>query len=163
LRVGEQLLVRTRAHAGQPGLGDELGAAGRPAPDRDELDPVRAQDRRDHHLARDVRGSEDSNTQVGHGPERTLGAMPVLLGIAFLLERPLAFMTRRRGGDLGGGFALGVSLGLVFVPCAGPVLAAITALSAQHRIGFDTVLLTLAYAVGAALPMLLVALGGQRV
>jgi cytochrome c biogenesis protein CcdA len=64
--------------------------------------------------------------------------------IAFLLERPLAFMTRRRGGDLGGGFGLGVSLGLVFVPCAGPVLATITALSAQHMIGFDTVLLTLA-------------------
>jgi cytochrome c biogenesis protein CcdA/thiol-disulfide isomerase/thioredoxin len=83
--------------------------------------------------------------------------------IAFLLERPLAFMTRRRGGDLGGGFALGVSLGLVFVPCAGPVLATITALSAQHMIGFDTVLLTLAYAVGAAVPMLLIALGGQRV
>ena len=83
--------------------------------------------------------------------------------IGFLLERPLAFMTRRRGGDLGGGFALGVSLGLVFVPCAGPVLATITTLSAQHRIGFDTVLLTLAYAVGAAVPMLLIALGGQRV
>jgi cytochrome c biogenesis protein CcdA/thiol-disulfide isomerase/thioredoxin len=83
--------------------------------------------------------------------------------IAFLLERPLAFMTRRRGGDLGGGFALGVSLGLVFVPCAGPVLATITALSAQHMIGFDTVLLTLAYAVGAAVPMLLIALGGRRV
>jgi cytochrome c biogenesis protein CcdA len=40
-----------------------------------------------------------------------------------LLERPLAFLTRRRGGDLGGGFLLGASLGLVFVPCAGPVLA----------------------------------------
>lgn len=69
--------------------------------------------------------------------------------IGFLLQRPLAFMTRRRGGDLRGGFALGVSLGLVFVPCAGPVLATITALSAQHKISFDTVLLTLAYAVGA--------------
>ena len=60
-------------------------------------------------------------------------------GSAYWLERPLAFMTRRRGGDLGGGFVLGVSLGLVFVPCAGPVLATITALSAQHKIGFDTV------------------------
>ncbi len=79
------------------------------------------------------------------------------------LERPLAFMTRRRGGDLGGGFVLGVSLGLVFVPCAGPVLATITVLSAQHRFSFDSVLLTLAYALGAAGPMLLIALGGQRV
>ncbi len=83
--------------------------------------------------------------------------------IGYLLERPLAFMTRRRGGDLGGGFVLGVSLGLVFVPCAGPVLATITALTAQHKIGFDAVLLTLAYALGAAVPMLLIALGGQRV
>jgi cytochrome c biogenesis protein CcdA/thiol-disulfide isomerase/thioredoxin len=83
--------------------------------------------------------------------------------VAFLLERPLAFMTRRRGGDLGGGFVLGVSLGLVFVPCAGPVLATVTALSAEHRIGVDAVLLTLAYAIGAAVPMLLIALGGQRV
>jgi cytochrome c biogenesis protein CcdA/thiol-disulfide isomerase/thioredoxin len=83
--------------------------------------------------------------------------------IAFLLERPLAFMTRRRGGELGGGFLLGVSLGLVFVPCAGPVLATVTVLTAQHRIGVDAVLLTLAYALGAAGPMLLIALGGQRV
>jgi cytochrome c biogenesis protein CcdA/thiol-disulfide isomerase/thioredoxin len=79
------------------------------------------------------------------------------------LERPLAFMTRRRGGDLGGGFVLGVSLGLVFVPCAGPVLATITVLSAQHRFSLDSVLLTVAYALGAGGPMLLIALGGQRV
>ncbi len=79
------------------------------------------------------------------------------------LERPLAFMSRRRGGDLGGGFVLGASLGLVFVPCAGPVLATITVLSAQHRFSVDSVLLTLAYALGAAGPMLLVSLGGQRV
>ena len=83
--------------------------------------------------------------------------------IGYLLERPLAFMTRRRGGELGGGFVLGVSLGLVFVPCAGPVLATITTLTAEHEIGVEAVLLTLAYAVGAAVPMLLIALGGQRV
>jgi cytochrome c biogenesis protein CcdA/thiol-disulfide isomerase/thioredoxin len=82
--------------------------------------------------------------------------------VAYVLERPLAFMTRRRAGDLGGGFLLGLSLGLVFVPCAGPVLATISVLAAQKRISFDTVLLTLAYALGAAVPMLLVALGGQR-
>ncbi len=92
-----------------------------------------------------------------------LAASLLVPQVAYWLERPLAFMTRRRGGDLGGGFLLGVSLGLVFVPCAGPVLATITTLSAEHRIGFETVLLTLAYALGAAGPMLLIALGGQRV
>ena len=92
-----------------------------------------------------------------------LAATLVFPRLAILLERPFAFMTRRRGGDLGGGFLLGVSLGLVFVPCAGPVLATITVLAAQHRIGFESVVLTLAYALGAAVPMLLVAVGGQRV
>src|ERR1700681_4876119 len=82
-----------------------------------------------------------------------LAATLLVPQIGYLLERPLAFMTRRRGGELGGGFALGVSLGLVFVPCAGPVLATITALTAQHRIGVEAVLLTLAYAGGPAVPM----------
>jgi cytochrome c biogenesis protein CcdA/thiol-disulfide isomerase/thioredoxin len=92
-----------------------------------------------------------------------LAATLLVPQVGYLLERPLAFMTRRRGGELGGGFVLGVSLGLVFVPCAGPVLATITALTAQHKIGAEAVFLTLAYAAGAALPMLLIALGGQRV
>src|SRR5437764_1239478 len=40
--------------------------------------------------------------------------------IGTLLERPFLFLTRRRAGELGGGFFLGASLGLVFVPCGGP-------------------------------------------
>ena len=79
-----------------------------------------------------------------------------------LLARPLQVLTRRGSGDLGGGFFLGASLGLVFVPCAGPVLAAVTVIAAKREVGLDGVLLTLAYALGAALPMLAIALAGQR-
>ena len=82
---------------------------------------------------------------------------------AELLARPLQALTRRRSGDLGGGFLLGTSLGLVFVPCAGPVLAAVTVIAAKRDVGLDGVLVTLAYAIGAALPMLAIALAGQRV
>ena len=78
-----------------------------------------------------------------------------------LLERPFAALTRHRAG--GGGFLLGVSLGLVFVPCAGPVLAAISVVAANNHVGLRTILLTVAYAVGAAVPMLLIALGGRKV
>jgi cytochrome c biogenesis protein CcdA/thiol-disulfide isomerase/thioredoxin len=80
-----------------------------------------------------------------------------------LIEAPLSRLSRRPSGDLGGGFVLGLSLGLVFVPCAGPVLATVSALAAEHRVGFRLVLLTLFYAAGAGLVLLLVALGGQRV
>ena len=79
--------------------------------------------------------------------------------LGVLLERPFARLTRYRAG--GGGFLLGASLGLVFVPCAGPVLAAIATVAATNHVSFRAFTLTLAYALGAATPMLLVAYGGQ--
>jgi cytochrome c biogenesis protein CcdA/thiol-disulfide isomerase/thioredoxin len=82
--------------------------------------------------------------------------------VAELLARPLQFLTRRRSGELGGGFFLGASLGLVFVPCAGPVLAAVTVIAAKREVGLDGILLTVSYALGAAVPMLAIALAGQR-
>ena len=81
---------------------------------------------------------------------------------AWLLERPLLFLTRRRPATDGSGLLLGLSLGLVFVPCAGPVLAAISVLAASGEIGIRIVLVTGAYAIGAATPMLAIAIGGQR-
>jgi cytochrome c biogenesis protein CcdA/thiol-disulfide isomerase/thioredoxin len=82
--------------------------------------------------------------------------------VAEWIARPLQFLTRRSGGDRGGGLLLGVTLGLVFVPCAGPVLAAVTVIAARRDVGLDSVLLTLSYALGAALPMLAIALVGAR-
>jgi cytochrome c biogenesis protein CcdA/thiol-disulfide isomerase/thioredoxin len=79
-----------------------------------------------------------------------------------LVSRPLERLSRRPGGDLGGGFLLGASLGLVFVPCAGPVLSAITFLGATNRVGAGAITLTLAYAIGAAIPLLGIAFLGAR-
>ena len=78
-----------------------------------------------------------------------------------VLAWPLTRLARRPAGDLGGGFLLGASLGLVFVPCAGPVLAAVTVLSATHRVGFEAILLTLCYSAGLALPLLAIAAAGR--
>ncbi len=82
--------------------------------------------------------------------------------VAWLLERPFLFLTRRRVSRDTNGFVVGLSVGLVFVPCAGPVLAAVTALAASGDITFRIVLVTTAYAIGAAIPMLAIAIGGQR-
>lgn len=79
-----------------------------------------------------------------------------------LLERPFARLAGGRQQDQGGGFVLGISLGLLFVPCAGPVLAAITVVSANHHIGLSAVILTVSFALGVAVPLLLFAIAGQR-
>ncbi len=91
-----------------------------------------------------------------------LAATLLVPRLAHLLERPFYGLTRRRTGAEAPGLLLGASLGLVFVPCAGPVLAAITALSATGEVGGRAVAVTLAYALGAALPMLAFAVGAQR-
>ena len=59
-----------------------------------------------------------------------------------IVQRPFLRLTRRPSGDLGGGLLLGASLGLVFVPCAGPVLAAITVVGATQDVGFRAIVLT---------------------
>src|SRR5262245_16479175 len=80
-----------------------------------------------------------------------------------LVERPFpALNPRTPGTDLGEGSMLGASLGLLFVPCGGPVIGAISANAARVELGLKTVAVTIAYALGAAVPMLAVATLGQR-
>jgi cytochrome c biogenesis protein CcdA/thiol-disulfide isomerase/thioredoxin len=94
----------------------------------------------------------------------------VLLGIAMmfpivqdLLERPFARIRQREVSGQHSGFVLGLALGAVYVPCAGPVLAAITVAGATGKIGWRTVALTVAFAIGTAIPLLFFALAGRGV
>jgi cytochrome c biogenesis protein CcdA/thiol-disulfide isomerase/thioredoxin len=96
-------------------------------------------------------------------------AVVALVGLSLLwprlgdvVERPFAALGRRRPGDIGGGFLLGVNLGLLFTPCAGPVIAAIAVLAATRSLTLDAVLVTFAYALGAGLVLLALAVAGQR-
>jgi len=79
-----------------------------------------------------------------------------------LVERPFQALGRRNPGGNGGGFLLGVSLGLLFTPCAGPVIAAVAVLAATKRFSVEGVLVTVAYALGAGLVLLFIAIGAQR-
>ncbi|MFJ3958775.1 cytochrome c biogenesis protein CcdA [Arthrobacter sp. NPDC090010] len=79
------------------------------------------------------------------------------------LERPFSWIPRRQvDARRRGGFGLGLALGAVFVPCAGPVLAAIAVSGATGRIGPETLALTLSFAVGVCIPLLAFALAGRR-
>ncbi len=59
-------------------------------------------------------------------------------------------------------FVTGLSLGLVWSPCAGPILAAIATLAATGRVSFETILVTVAYLVGVGIPLFAIAYGGRR-
>jgi cytochrome c biogenesis protein CcdA/thiol-disulfide isomerase/thioredoxin len=105
--------------------------------------------------------SQDFLRKLSIGFLLLFAATLLIPALARAIERPLMRFSRRPAGDLGGGFLLGASLGLLFVPCGGPVLGFITTQTASLA-GGKRVGLAVAYAFGAALPMLLLALGGQR-
>ena len=83
--------------------------------------------------------------------------------IAEILDRPFLRIHAPHPATSRGGFVLGLGLGAVFVPCAGPVLAAISVIGATDHLSFTGLLLTLAFAVGAGVPLLAVALAGDAV
>jgi cytochrome c biogenesis protein CcdA/thiol-disulfide isomerase/thioredoxin len=108
-----------------------------------------------------------------HLPQSTI----IWIGIAFLLligvglivprferilEKPFQWIPQRQATGDHGGFLLGIALGAVFVPCAGPVLAVVAVAGAKGSISINTLVETLAFAIGVAIPLLVFALAGRR-
>jgi cytochrome c-type biogenesis protein len=65
------------------------------------------------------------------------------------------------GGGWLGGMLVGGTLGLLWTPCVGPIMASVITLALSGNITFDAFLVTLAFSIGTAIPMLAVMLGGR--
>jgi len=61
------------------------------------------------------------------------------------------------------GFLTGLSLGVVWTPCAGPILATIATLSATRNLNIEIILVTLVYLIGVGIPLFFFAYAGQRI
>ncbi|OCB44941.1 thiol:disulfide interchange protein [Mycobacterium malmoense] len=92
-----------------------------------------------------------------------IGAGLIFPPLQHLIERPFAYLPQRQIGANADGFGLGLTLGALYVPCAGPVLAAIVVAGGTQSIGPGALVLTAAFALGNALPLLAFALAGRRV
>lgn len=62
-----------------------------------------------------------------------------------------------------GGVLVGLSLGLIWSPCVGPILASVITLAATSSVTFAAFFITVAYAVGTAIPMLVIMFSGKRI
>jgi cytochrome c biogenesis protein CcdA/thiol-disulfide isomerase/thioredoxin len=92
-----------------------------------------------------------------------IGVGLIFPAVMHLLERPFARIPMRVNAGGRSGFGLGLTLGALYVPCAGPVLAAIVVAGGTGSIGLPTLVLTATFAVGTALPLLIFALAGRGV
>lgn len=87
--------------------------------------------------------------------------------IAARMEAPLSRLAGRvpvrTGGDgFGSGVVLGLGLGVVYAPCAGPVLAGVVTATATQPLSAQRVVVALAYAVGSGAAIYVLLRGGRR-
>ncbi|WP_320670318.1 cytochrome c biogenesis protein DipZ [Patulibacter defluvii] len=102
-------------------------------------------------------------------------AIAVLIGFGVVLAVPAAAARveaalsriaggprRRQAGGFWSGTLLGAGLGLVYAPCAGPILAAVITTSAAQSFSAGRLAVALAYGLGTAVVLYLLMLGGRR-
>jgi cytochrome c-type biogenesis protein len=96
---------------------------------------------------------------------RVMGAVTVVVGLAFLGRLPLLQRTRRitarPAAGLAGAPLLGIVFGLGWTPCLGPTLAAVQNLAFQEATAGRGAFLGLAYCLGLGVPFVLVAVGAR--
>jgi cytochrome c biogenesis protein CcdA/thiol-disulfide isomerase/thioredoxin len=98
----------------------------------------------------------------------------LLFGLSLVVPaisaRVEAWLTRLapagRAGDPNGGFrsgvAVGLSLGFVYAPCAGPILAGVITVSASQSFTAGRLAVAFSYALGSAIVLYALMLGGRR-
>ncbi len=81
---------------------------------------------------------------------------------SLIINRLLGGSSIQRGDSLLGAFVLGLSLGIVWIPCVGPILGAVLGFAALKGNLIGGTLLLLSYSIGLSVPMLAIAYGGKR-
>lgn len=82
--------------------------------------------------------------------------------VQILIERYWHFQpVQSQNSGFWGGFLTGTSLGIVWTPCIGPVVAAMATLAAVSSFSLTMALVIFAYALGTAVPLYFIAKGGS--
>src|SRR5260221_14579264 len=96
------------------------------------------------------------------------GSTVIRAPLAARMEATMSRFAGRAGVNRGGdgfwpGTAVAASLGLVYAPCAGPILAGVITVPASHPFPAGRLAVALSYGIGSAIVLYFLMLGGRRV
>lgn len=84
------------------------------------------------------------------------------------IEKTFSFLANKitpfsgLGDGFWSGFLVGLSLGLIWTPCVGPILASVITLALSGTVNLNSFIITFFYALGTAIPMFAVMTGGSK-
>ncbi len=99
--------------------------------------------------------------------EKVAAVIIALFGVMLILNvnvfKHLSFLSSfaQRSKGRFGGFFLGFTLGIIWIPCVGPMLSSVLAIVATQGKIITGVLLLLVYSIGFAIPMLIAGYASQ--
>jgi thiol-disulfide isomerase/thioredoxin len=88
---------------------------------------------------------------------------PLAARVEAATQRLVPAPARPGSEGFGSGFLVGASLGFVYAPCAGPILAGVITVSAAQDFTFGRLAVALAYSIGSAAVLYLLMIGGRRI
>lgn len=96
-----------------------------------------------------------------------MGLSMIVPALAAILEGVLSRLSGRFGqtqtrSGFSGGFLTGCSLGIVWTPCTGPILATIATLAATTSLNLGIILVTIFYVIGLGIPLFFFSYGGGK-
>ncbi|NOQ41740.1 MAG: cytochrome c biogenesis protein CcdA [Desulfuromusa sp.] len=101
--------------------------------------------------------------------EKAAGIMVLVFGLLMLFDinpfKKLTLFSNIKGGSQGrwSGLIMGLTLGLVWIPCVGPMLAGVLTLVATDGRLSTGIIMLACYSLGFAIPMLLLGYASQSV
>jgi cytochrome c biogenesis protein CcdA/thiol-disulfide isomerase/thioredoxin len=110
---------------------------------------------------------DDLLRNVAIGVLIAFGAVLIVPAVAARVEAALTRLAPNRlrgssGEGFGSGLLVGASLGFVYAPCAGPILAGVITVSASQSFTAGRLVVALAYGIGSAATLYVLMLGGRR-
>jgi cytochrome c biogenesis protein CcdA/thiol-disulfide isomerase/thioredoxin len=96
----------------------------------------------------------------------TFGITLLIPKLQLALESMLSKFARTKGSSKRDGFfggtMTGLSLGLVWTPCVGPIMASVISLAVSQQVDGGSVIIVAAYSLGTAIPMFAIMAGGRK-
>ncbi len=74
----------------------------------------------------------------------------------------LGNLGQQQGNGFFGGLLVGATLGILWTPCVGPIMASVITLALSGNITAQAIFVTLAFSLGTAIPMLAIMIGGRN-
>ncbi len=85
-----------------------------------------------------------------------------LLKFEIIASKLIKYQPKKQKGGFIGGFLVGTSLGLIWTPCVGPIMASVISLAISQEVDGGAILIIISYALGTSIPMFGIMIGGRK-